>query len=205
MDLLRIISLRQVVYNDPMYDYGYVIVASWLVLITVWVIGAFTAKRDASSHPKTLPPLLLLFLLGLLIYALTRNLQGDAFVLQRAFFGFGVAVGWVGALLTVIGIAFAIWGRYDLGRDWGIHPKEDHKLVTSGAYEYVRHPIYAGAMLALFGSALTGSVVAVAMFIISIIFCLYRIDKEEHAMLSLFPGPYPTYQARTKKVIPFVW
>ncbi len=185
--------------------YSYVIIASWLILITVWVIGAFTAKSDASSHSKTLPPLLLVFLLGLLIYALTRNLQGDAFVLERALFNFGLAVSWVGALLTVIGVAFAIWGRYDLGRDWGTHPKKDHKLVTSGAYEYVRHPIYAGAMLALFGSALTGSVVAVAMFIISIIFCLRRVGKEERMMLSLFPGQYPAYQARTKKFIPFMW
>jgi protein-S-isoprenylcysteine O-methyltransferase Ste14 len=188
-----------------MYDYGYVIVASWLVLITVWVVGSFTAKRDVPSHSKTLSPLLLLFLLGLLIYALTRNLQGDAFVLKRAFFNFGLAVSWVGALLTVIGIAFAMWGRYDLGRDWGIHPKEDHKLVTSGAYAYVRHPIYAGAMLALFGSALTGSIVAVVLFMISIIFCLRRIDKEERTMLSLFLVQYPDYQARTKRLIPFVW
>jgi protein-S-isoprenylcysteine O-methyltransferase Ste14 len=189
----------------PMHSYGYIIVASWLVLMTVWVIGAFTAKRDASSRSKTLPPLLLLFLLGLLIYALTRNLQGDAFILERAFFNFGLAVSWVGTLLTVIGVAFAIWGRYDLGRDWGIHPKEDHKLVTSGAYAYVRHPIYSGAMLALFGSALTGSIVAVVLFIISIFFCLRRIKNEERAMLNLFPEQYQTYQACTKRVIPFVW
>ncbi len=188
-----------------MYDYGYVIIASWLVLITVWVVGAFTAKRDASSHSKSLPPLLLLFLLALLMYALTRNLQGDAFVLEYAFFNFGLAVSWVGALLTVIGVAFAIWGRYDLGRDWGTHPKEDHKLVTNGAYAYVRHPIYAGAILALFGGALTGSIVAVALFIISIIFCLRRIHKEERAMLDLFPDQYPPYQAHTKRLLPFIW
>lgn len=185
--------------------YGYVIIVSWLILITVWVIGAFTAKPDASNRSKNLPPLLLLFLLGLLIFALTRNLQGDAFVLERAFFNLGLAVNWVGALLTVLGVAFAIWGRYDLGRDWGIHPKEDHKLVTSGAYAYVRHPIYAGAMLALFGSALTGSMVAVVMFVISVFFCLRRIKKEERVMLGLFPDQYPTYQARTKRLIPFVW
>ena len=183
-----------------MYNYGYVIVASWLVLMAVWVLGAFTAKRDVSSGSRIVRWLWQLLLLGLLVFALTRNLQGDAFVLERAFFHFGLAVSWVGALLTVIGVAFAIWGRYDLGRDWGIHPKEDHKLVTSGPYAYVRHPIYAGAMLALFGSALTGSIVAIVLFVISIFFCLRRIDKEERTMLSLFPGQYPAYQARTKRL-----
>jgi protein-S-isoprenylcysteine O-methyltransferase Ste14 len=71
--------------------------------------------------------------------------------------------------------------------------------------EAVRHPIYAGAMLALFGSALTGSMVAITLFVISIIFCLRRIRKEERVMRGLFPGQYAAYQARTKQLIPFVW
>ena len=72
-------------------------------------------------------------------------------------------------------------------------------------YAYVRHPIYTGAMLALFGGALTGSMVAVVLFIISIVFCLRRVGKEERVMLGLFPGQYPSYQARTKRLIPFAW
>ncbi len=205
MDLLRIISLRQVVYNDSMYDYGYVIVVSWLVLITVWVVGSFTAKRDISSSLSIVRWLWQILLLGLLIFALLQNPYDDAFVLERTLFHSGLAVNWVGALLTVVGIAFAIWARYRPGRNWGSYPKEDHELVTSGPYAYVRHPIYAGAMLALFGSALTGSIVAIVLFIVSIIFCLRRIDKEERAMLSLFPEQYPSYQAHTKRLIPFIW
>jgi protein-S-isoprenylcysteine O-methyltransferase Ste14 len=183
-----------------MYNYGYVIVASWLVLMAVWVLGAFTAKRDVSSGSRIVRWLWQLLLLGLLVFALTRNLRGDAAVLERAFFNFGTAVNWVGAFLTIIGIAFAIWARYQLGRNWGSHTKEKPVLITNGAYTYVRHPIYAGAMLALFGSALTGSIVAIVLFVISIFFCLRRIDKEERTMLSLFPGQYPAYQARTKRL-----
>ena len=188
----------------PMDGYGYVIVASWLILMVVWVIGAFTAKRDVSSGPSIVRWLWQLLLLGLLIYAL-RNPYDDASVLERGFFNCGAAVGWVGAFLTAVGIAFAIWARYRLGRNWGSNTKEDPVLVTSGLYTYVRHPLYAGAILALFGSALTGSIVAVVLFIISIIFCLRRINKEERVMLGLFPGQYPAYQARTKRLIPYVW
>jgi protein-S-isoprenylcysteine O-methyltransferase Ste14 len=197
--------LAQIGYALIMYDYGYIIVASWLALITVWVVGSFTAKRDVGSSPRVVRWLWQLPLLALLIFALAQNPHDDAVFLERVFFNFGPTLGWVGALLTVVGVAFAIWARYDLGRDWGIYPKKDHKLVTSGPYAYVRHPIYAGAMLALFGSALTGSMVAVVLFIISIIFCLRRIKNEECTMLSLFPGQYPAYQARTKRLIPFVW
>jgi protein-S-isoprenylcysteine O-methyltransferase Ste14 len=188
----------------PMDDYGYVIVASWLVLITAWVIGGFTAKPDVGSSPRIVRWLWQLPLLGLLIYVL-RNPHDDAAVLERAFFHFGLALDWVGAFLTFIGVAFAIWARYKLGRNWGSNTKEDPVLVTSGPYAYVRHSIYAGAILAFFGSALTGSIVAVVMFAISIIFCLRRIHKEERVMLNLFPGQYPAYQARTKRLIPHVW
>ncbi len=190
-----------------MYDYGYVIVASWLVLITVWVIGGFTAKPDVGSSPRIVRWLWQLPLLGLLIYAL-RNPHDDASVLERVFFHCDPALGWVSALFTVIGVTFAIWARYKLGRNWGSGTKEDPVLVTSGPYTYVRHPIYTGAMLALFGSAFTGSMVAaayVAMFMGSIIFCMRRIHKEERVMGSLFPEQYPTYQARTKQFIPIVW
>ena len=172
--------------------YGYIIIVSWLILIAVWVLGSFTAKRDVSSNPSIGFRLWFwlrrLLLLGLLIYAL-RNLYYMTMrnLLGREFFNFGPAVCWVGACLTVVGVAYAIWGRYYLGRNWGSHPKEDQVLVTSGPYAYVRHPIYTGAVLALFGSALTGSIVAVVLFIISIVFCLRRIHKEEPMMLSPFP------------------
>ncbi|MGB7957715.1 MAG: isoprenylcysteine carboxylmethyltransferase family protein [Minisyncoccia bacterium] len=188
-----------------MYDYGYVIVASWLVLIVVWALGALTAKPDVHSSPRVVRWLWQIPLLALLIFALLQNPHDDALFLERRFFNFGPAVGWIGALLTIIGVAFAIWARYKLGRNWGSNTKKDHVLVMNGPYVYVRHPLYTGAMLGLFGGALTGSIVGIVMFMVSIVFSLLRIHKEERVMLNLFPGQYPSYQARTKKVIPFVW
>jgi protein-S-isoprenylcysteine O-methyltransferase Ste14 len=189
-----------------MHDYSYVIVVSWLVLITVWVIGAFTAKRDVASSPSIFLWLRSILLLGLLIFALWNlYLYDHALFFERTLFNLGPAVSWVCALLTVVGVVFAISARYYLGRNWGSDTKADPVLVTSGPYAYVRHPIYVGAMLALFGSALTGSMVAIALFMISIIFCLHRIKKEERVMQSLFPEQYPAYQKHTKRLIPLVW
>jgi hypothetical protein len=102
----------------PMYYYGYVIVASWLILMAVWVVGNFTAKPDVSSRPRIVRWLWQLPLLGLLIYVL-RNPYDDVTVLERAFFNFGPAVDWVGAFVTVVGVVFAIWARYRLGRKTG--------------------------------------------------------------------------------------
>ena len=187
-----------------MYDYGYVINASWLVLITIWVIGSFIAKPDVSSRPRIIFWVRSIILLGLLIFVL-RNIHDDAVFLGRVLFNFNLVINWVGAFLTVVGVAFAIWARFRLGRNWGSDAKKDPVLVTNGPYAYVRHPIYSGVILALFGSALTGSIVDIVLFIIAIIFCLRRIHKEERTMLSLFSEQYSAYQARTKKLIPLVW
>jgi len=48
--------------------YGYVIVAGWLILMVVWVVGAFKASRDISSGLSIVRWLWQLFLLRLLIF-----------------------------------------------------------------------------------------------------------------------------------------
>ena len=116
-------------------------------------------------------------------------------------------LGWASALLTAIGIGFAIWARVNLGRNWSSRPtvKEQHELVTTGPYAYVRHPIYSGIMLAALGTALVTSIFGIGVLVfISITFAL-RMHKEEKIMLELFPEQYPEYQKHTKRLVPFVW
>jgi len=116
-------------------------------------------------------------------------------------------LGWAGALLTAIGIGFAIWARVNLGRNWSSRPtvKEQHELVTTGPYAYVRHPIYSGIMLAALGTALVTSIFGIGMLIFISIFFALRMNKEEKIMLELFPEQYPEYQKQTKRLVPFVW
>lgn len=83
--------------------------------------------------------------------------------------------------------------------------KEEHELVTTGPYASVRHPIDTGVMLAGLGSALTGSIFGIGLCILICIVSGSRMGKEERIMLALFPDDYPAYQARTKRLVPFVW
>jgi protein-S-isoprenylcysteine O-methyltransferase Ste14 len=117
------------------------------------------------------------------------------------------ALGWAAAVMTAIGIGLAIWGRVFIGRNWSPRPavKEDHELVTTGPYAYVRHPIYSGILLAALGTALTGTVFGIGVVVFASIVFLSRIVREEKIMLELFPSEYPAYQARTKRLVPFLW
>jgi protein-S-isoprenylcysteine O-methyltransferase Ste14 len=55
---------------------------------------------------------------------------------------------------TVSGFAFSWWARIVLGRLWssGVTRKTDHRIVTTGPYKVVRHPIYSGIIIAVLAS-----------------------------------------------------
>jgi isoprenylcysteine carboxyl methyltransferase (ICMT) family protein YpbQ len=63
-------------------------------------------------------------------------------------------IAWLGIALTCLGAALAIWARYCLGQYWSsrVTLKEGHRVIRSGPYAFVRHPIYAGMQLAALGT-----------------------------------------------------
>src|SRR5581483_6790060 len=62
----------------------------------------------------------------------------------------------VGLGLLVVGLAFAIWARVHLGRNWSgtVTIKVDHELVRSGPYNLARHRIYTGILVGMVGTAI---------------------------------------------------
>lgn len=201
-----------------MITYGTLILISWAAFILVWGVGAFNVKRDirgggfAGLWYRYF--LLRLVVVAIPVFIVLRVWTGPArhswagpAIFRHSIFVPPPALGWLAASLTLLGVLFAIWARVHLGRNWSAAPavKEDHELVTSGPYRFVRHPIYAGVLLAVTGAALTGSLFAVGILILFFVMVLRRIGKEEAIMLALFPNDYPGYRARTKKLIPFVW
>ena len=62
-----------------------------------------------------------------------------------------------GIFLIATGLGIAVWARHHLGKYWSgrITLKVDHRLIQSGPYAWVRHPIYSGLLLALLGTAIT--------------------------------------------------
>jgi len=199
-----------------MITYDDVFLLCWAAFILFWVVSAFNVKRDISGGFGGAWRsfwLLRIIAAAVLVVAATRIAAGTAhdvgpgWAFSHGIFPENPVLDWTAAALAVVGLAFAIWARVNLGRNWSPRPaiKEQHELVTSGPYAYVRHPIYTGVLLMAFGGALTGSAFGIGTFVIALLVFGLRINKEERIMLDLFPNDYPEYQKKTKRLIPFVW
>jgi protein-S-isoprenylcysteine O-methyltransferase Ste14 len=114
----------------------------------------------------------------------------------------------VGSLFTITGFAFALWARVYLGSNWDsvISLKMDHKLVRTGPYAIVRHPIYFGFMLALMGSILTfGHLRSLVAAIMVTAAWLFKSGLEESFMMDHFGSEYAQYRDNVKRLIPMIW
>ena len=85
------------------------------------------------------------------------------------------------------------------------HPLADASLVASGPYRLVRHPIYAGIILAALGwGVLNRSTLGVLYALVLFIFFDLKSRREEFWMRQTLTG-YDAYRARVRKLIPFIY
>lgn len=111
----------------------------------------------------------------------------------------------VGIILVVAGLALSTWSQVALGEYWvgGVGRHEKHKLITTGPYKFVRHPLYAGAILSALGFVLGSWNVWYALtMLLWIGGFLVRIIGEEHTLRYILPEQYPAYAARTGMLLP---
>jgi protein-S-isoprenylcysteine O-methyltransferase Ste14 len=182
----------------------------WAAFVLYWLVLGLFNKKVSSSTPRWSGWWVrLAIIVGVIVVVhFHRHAVAGAVVSisRSARFRPGIPGQWAGVGLCLAGFAFAFWARAHLGRNWGMPMslRQDHELVTSGPYAYVRHPIYTGIMLAMIGSAVSISIVWLALFVFYFAYFLYSARTEEKMMLAQFPDTYPAYRRRTKMLIPFV-
>jgi len=87
-----------------------------------------------------------------------------------------------------------------------VQTEREHMVVSTGPYHYVRHPMYATAIIFLVGTAiLLGSWIGVFMGLILVVGIAFRAVQEEHTLRAELAG-YDEYMAQVKyRLIPYVW
>ena len=114
---------------------------------------------------------------------------------------------WLGLLMLAVGIAFAVWARLYLGRNWSgtVTVKQNHELIRSGPYRLVRHPIYTGLLLAILGTAVAfGEWRGLLAFALLTGSLSLKLRIEERFMSESFPKEYARYRAEVPALIPHI-
>jgi protein-S-isoprenylcysteine O-methyltransferase Ste14 len=180
--------------------------AAWVLLCVVWIPGYFMMKRTLRTpviRTQMVTTALIVLSFYLLFTPKHSGIHGSGAT------PISVALAIFGDILCITSILFAIWARLTLGRNWSgvvATVKDDHELVQSGPYAFVRHPIYTGFLFAMVGTALaTGTIASYLAPMVGLVGFLLRIRIEEALMTAQFPNAYPEYKLRTKSLIPFFW
>jgi protein-S-isoprenylcysteine O-methyltransferase Ste14 len=107
-----------------------------------------------------------------------------------------------GNLLMICGLLFTIYSLGFLGRNFGMAP-EARALVTSGAYRWVRNPVYLGEFVTVIGGMLSLlSPITLIIFAVLCLLQLCRIALEEQVLSATFPE-YDDYRRRTPALVPW--
>jgi protein-S-isoprenylcysteine O-methyltransferase Ste14 len=182
-----------------------IIPALWVIWLAYWTVSAVGGKETVRRETRLSrlghggPMLAGALLLGG-PYVFAR-------VLDQRFHAFSFTWFLVGVALTAIGIAFSITARAWLGGNWSgtVTLKQGHELIRNGPYALVRHPIYTGMLLALFGTALViDRWRALIGFVILAAGLLYKMRVEERFMAEQFGDAYARYRAEVPALIPFL-
>ena len=106
----------------------------------------------------------------------------------------------IGSLVYFPAIALYLWGYWTLGRMFGISSGfgatlyQDHKLIRSGPYRCVRHPMYLAVILAAFGALLIFRTWAMVLFSVSSLGVILRARREERLLAEEFGEEWENYK-----------
>ena len=181
------------------------VVGLWVGWAISWLVAArwFAPVKERASLWQQLPDRLVTIFGALLVGFPTR--PGHWFTERLYIYGFPVAWSLVGGI--ALGIAIAWWARIHLGRYWSgtVTRKEDHKIIQTGPYRFVRHPIYTGLIISFLATAAIKAswIGFIGVAIVTLGF--YLKARLEERFLSVELGPdYAAYKARVPMLFPII-
>lgn len=192
----------------------------WLVfIVTWWMAAVWTAKATSYGRAGQRIGYFLGFGLG---FTLLFSIPPLPWHGTHIYFTIGSALPlwwrlplwrspiWVsGALLAAQAglFAFAWWARVHLGKLWSgmLTLREGHRVVDTGPYALVRHPIYTAFIGASWTLALIAAtpVALLGAVVLTIVMSVKAKAEEELLRRELGPASYDAYRARVPMLVPF--
>lgn len=120
-----------------------------------------------------------------------------------------IALRWVGAGVACACLPVLWWVFTSIGRNISetVLTKTDHQLVTHGPYRWVRHPLYATALVEILALAMAAAnwLLFALGLVAAMAFRLMVIPREEANLVQAFGADYEAYRRRTGALVPRLW
>ncbi|HEY7352626.1 MAG TPA: isoprenylcysteine carboxylmethyltransferase family protein [Terriglobales bacterium] len=178
-----------------------------IFLCLVWAAAALyfvTPAGSARSGEFPLYRALRLLVLAAVFALLFWNRTGVGW-LGTSFTHSSVALAITGFVLTLAGLALALWARIYLGNYWSdkVVLRANHQLIRTGPYACMRHPIYSGVLLAVAGTALVvDQWRGVLAFAILLVNYSIKARREERILADAFSDRFDEHKRNTGFLLP---
>ena len=113
-----------------------------------------------------------------------------------------------GFVLGISGAAIRRYSMWILGKEYSIWLRtgQDQRLIKSGIYARLRHPVYLGTLVAAFSIPIFFNSLLGLILMLPLIPCYtYRMNKEEEMLLKRFGREYEECMSKTKRLIPGIY
>jgi len=148
-------------------------------------------------------PLIKALKVGILIGLVLQSFLPDVFPITQE----SALLRSVGVAVFTAGLAIPIIARIQLDTNWSdienAQILSGQTIISHGLYGYIRHPIYVGDLLLLFGFELSLNSWLVLGVVLLTPVILWQATREEKKLANTLPG-YDHYRRSTKRFIPFV-
>lgn len=193
----------------PHFDFG--VIVSFFALYLIWqLISEIWIYQDPNDYvvedndKKSYLYLQISFMLALFFATIdfvekhcTRISDWEPAIIYA---GFGI---------FILSCIVRWWGFRSIGKYFNprVAVYKNHQLITSGAYQNIRHPLYLGSLLSFIAIPLVfnswGAMLIIALTTIPAL--IYRVNIEEEFLLRQFGDEYLAYMQKSKKIIPGIW
>jgi len=157
-------------------------------------------KREEGAVSKIAGLLGMLGFISMSIYVINPNW------LLFTNLGFPTWLRWLGVVIALLGFALLQWAQVTLGKSWSDTPRmmKEQTLITSGPYQFIRHPIYTAFILILGSTLFISSnwLIGLCWIGMTTLEVASRIRFEESLMLEFFGEQYRGYMKKVGRLFP---
>jgi protein-S-isoprenylcysteine O-methyltransferase Ste14 len=175
-----------------------------LVLFAVTWLGAawWTGRKTGSMPAREVAPL---YIGGALACVALAAVTFAVPAMRERLWPPQPAFDWTMVTVCMAGFVFCWWARLHLGRLWsgGVIVREGHRVVDTGPYAVVRHPIYSGAFAGLIAFSAIRARPADIVFAVGIVtFFALKARIEERFLRRELGAAYDDYRTRVPMLVP---